>query len=145
MGNFTESRQSIQYDTPFWYIPQVSRPKNYKPRCLVFWFAQFSWGPKRRKTFWQQYTHRKSRKISLAHSAAKWKWSYWNMSLLRGNGTPPLCDVRSFEVNNENYFLLISLFVLYLITFRVAYSFESVGSVFNFCNVFTFYLLCVIL
>ena len=29
---------------------------------------------------------------------------------LRGNGTPPLCDVRPFEINNENDFSLI-LFV----------------------------------
>ena len=28
---------------------------------------------------------------------------------LRGNGTPPLCDVFPFKINNENDFSLIDL------------------------------------
>ena len=31
--------------------------------------------------------------------------------LLRRNGTPPLVDVLPFEINNENYFLLIGIIV----------------------------------
>ena len=30
-----------------------------------------------------------------------------NITLLRGNRSPPLCDVLPFEINNENYILLI--------------------------------------
>ena len=30
-----------------------------------------------------------------------------SLVLLRRNGTPPLFDVLPFEINNENYFLLI--------------------------------------
>ena len=29
--------------------------------------------------------------------------------ILRRNGTPPLFDVLPFEINNENYFLLIGI------------------------------------
>ena len=29
--------------------------------------------------------------------------------VLRRNGTPPLCDVLPFEINIENYFLLIGI------------------------------------
>ena len=50
--------------------------------------------------------------------------SIYNELHLRGNGTPPLFDVLPFEINNENYFLFIgivcTIFVLFLITFRVA-------------------------
>ena len=30
-----------------------------------------------------------------------------NTCILKGNGTPPLCDVLPLEINNKNYFLLI--------------------------------------
>ena len=39
---------------------------------------------------------------------------------LRRNGTPTLFDVLPFEINNENYFLLIGVMCTFLITFRVA-------------------------
>ena len=38
---------------------------------------------------------------------------------LRRNGTPPLFDVLSFEINNENYFLLIGI-ICTTVTFRIA-------------------------
>ena len=36
-------------------------------------------------------------------------WRQRQKRSLRRNGTPPLFDVLPFEINNENYFLLIDI------------------------------------
>ena len=46
----------------------------------------------------------------------------------RRNGTPPLCEVPPFEINNENYFLLIGLFYTVITIFGVAPSVERFAS-----------------
>ena len=37
----------------------------------------------------------------------RYSYCFRKVYLLRRNGTPPLFDVLPFEINNENYFLLI--------------------------------------
>ena len=38
----------------------------------------------------------------------QFSYSSYYKHTLRGNGTSPLCDRLPFEINNGNYFLLIS-------------------------------------
>ena len=46
-----------------------------------------------------------------------------HLASLRRNGTPPLFDVLPFEINNENYFLLIGI----ICTFFGNFQHSSVG------------------
>ena len=39
---------------------------------------------------------------------------------LRRNGTPPLIDALPFEINIENYFLMIGIICIYLLTLGIA-------------------------
>ena len=70
--------------------------------------------------------------------------------LLRRNVTPPLFDVLPFEINIENYFLLIGIICTLFANFphssvgeRLRY--QSMGRAFESCTWFTFYLSCEIL
>ena len=91
----------------------------------------------------------------LTYSDSSWKFNKnwqkpsmgeWDSKFfLRRNGTPPLFDVLPFEINNENYFLLIGFICTIFDNFprssvgwRVDQ--QSVGRAIESCTGFTFYL-----